>query len=314
MLARIGRDELTDLLRGYGYEPYLRRGRRPDAGAPAAGRDARYRAGANPRDPGRRARDRSADDAKRPRWPMIVLRTPKGWTGPKMVDGKPVEGTWRAHQVPIAEFENPEPPATARSMDAELPAATSCSTSDGKLRRGICRARADRPSPHGRESARQWRRLAASRWRCRDFRDYAVAVPAPGAVRGRGDARARRFLRDVMQANMTTATSACSAPTRPRRTGSRRSTRLSGKTWMAEIERGRRPISPRRRPRDGGAERASLPGLAGGLSADRPARLVLLLRGLHPHRRFDVQPARQVAEGQRGGSRGARRSRRSTIC
>ena len=45
---------------------------------------------------------------KRPRWPMIVFRTPKGWTGPKFVDGKPVEGTWRAHQVPIADFKNPE--------------------------------------------------------------------------------------------------------------------------------------------------------------------------------------------------------------
>src|ERR1700710_24444 len=45
---------------------------------------------------------------KRPRWPMIVLRTPKGWTGPKFVDGKPVEGTWRAHQVPIAELKQPE--------------------------------------------------------------------------------------------------------------------------------------------------------------------------------------------------------------
>ncbi|MDE1152531.1 MAG: hypothetical protein PW788_08340 [Micavibrio sp.] len=44
----------------------------------------------------------------RPRWPMIILRTPKGWTGPKFVDGKPVEGTWRAHQVPIADFKNPE--------------------------------------------------------------------------------------------------------------------------------------------------------------------------------------------------------------
>ena len=53
-------------------------------------------------------RDGAASPPARPRWPMIVFKTPKGWTGPKQVDGLPVEGTWRAHQVPIAEFKNPE--------------------------------------------------------------------------------------------------------------------------------------------------------------------------------------------------------------
>jgi xylulose-5-phosphate/fructose-6-phosphate phosphoketolase len=55
------------------------------------------------------ARSQSETESlERPRWPMIIFRTPKGWTGPKFVDGKPVEGTWRAHQVPIADFRNPE--------------------------------------------------------------------------------------------------------------------------------------------------------------------------------------------------------------
>ena len=69
-----------------------------------------------------------------------------------------------------------------------------------------------------------------------------------------------------------------------------------------------------RRPGHGGAVGAPLPGLAGGLPADRPARPVQLLRGVHPHRRLDVQPAREVAEGHAPRSRGAARSRRSTTC
>ena len=68
------------------------------------------------------------------------------------------------------------------------------------------------------------------------------------------------------------------------------------------------------RPGDGDALRAPVPGLAGGLPADRPARPVQLLRGVHPHRRLDVQPARQVAQGDRATSRGGARSRRSTTC
>src|SRR5262245_44034238 len=101
VLARISREELTDLLRGYGYEPLFVEGNEPAAMHQAlAGTLDRVlveirtiqtnaRADGNPR---------------RPRWPMVVFRTPKGWTGPKFVDGKPVEGTWRAHQVPISDF------------------------------------------------------------------------------------------------------------------------------------------------------------------------------------------------------------------
>ncbi|MGK2942590.1 MAG: phosphoketolase, partial [Immundisolibacter sp.] len=106
ILARIDHDELEALLRGYGHEPIFVEGSDPqvvhqqlavaldDALAQIRAIQAAARAeGANP---------------ERPRWPMIVFRTPKGWTGPKVVDGKPVEGTWRAHQVPIADFKDPE--------------------------------------------------------------------------------------------------------------------------------------------------------------------------------------------------------------
>src|ERR1700723_2809552 len=92
VLARIPEPELIDLLHGYGYHPVFVSGSDPAvlhrelAGARPAGRPADGSAGHGPR------------------WPMIVFRTPKGWTGPKVVDGLPVEGTWRAHQVPIADF------------------------------------------------------------------------------------------------------------------------------------------------------------------------------------------------------------------
>ena len=113
VLARISREELTDLLRGYGYEPHFVEGDDPArvhqslAGTldTILARIRRIQAAARATDP--------PGGAQRPRWPMIVFRTPKGWTGPKFVDGKPVEGTWRAHQVPIADFQQSRASETA---------------------------------------------------------------------------------------------------------------------------------------------------------------------------------------------------------
>jgi len=101
VLARIDDDELADLFRGYGWAPRLVGGDDPTAVHQllAATVDEVVAEIGDIQDGARRPRAR----AGRPRWPMIVLRTPKGWTGPKEVDGLPVEGTWRAHQVPMAE-------------------------------------------------------------------------------------------------------------------------------------------------------------------------------------------------------------------
>jgi xylulose-5-phosphate/fructose-6-phosphate phosphoketolase len=105
VLARIPREELSELLRGYGYEPLFVEGDEPAAMHQAlAGTLDRVLAEIRTI----QSKARGARKPKRPRWPMVVLRTPKGWTGPKFVDGKPVEGTWRAHQVPISDFEKPE--------------------------------------------------------------------------------------------------------------------------------------------------------------------------------------------------------------
>src|SRR5436190_14284309 len=106
VLARIGRDELRSLLEGYGYAPRFVEGDEPAA---------MHELMAATLDEvvdeigGIQSEAREGSTLARPRWPMIVLVTPKGWTGPKEVDGKPVEGTFRAHQVPLAEPRtNPE--------------------------------------------------------------------------------------------------------------------------------------------------------------------------------------------------------------
>ncbi len=106
VLARIEESELIALLTGYGYKPYIVAGDEPAAmhGLMAGTLDAAL---AEIREI--QAKARSGGSTARPAWPMIVLGTPKGWTGPKVVDGKPVEGTFRAHQVPLADVRtNPD--------------------------------------------------------------------------------------------------------------------------------------------------------------------------------------------------------------
>ena len=130
---------------------------------------------------------------------------------------------------------------------------------------------------------------------------------APGAYVQRGHPRARAAT--CATCSGSTRTAGTSALFGPDETASNRLAdvfEVTDRAWGAEIEAGRRPPVSRR-PRDGGAERAPLPGLARGLSAHRPARAVQLLRGVHPHRRLDVQPARQVAEDLPRRSRGAGR-------
>ena len=183
VLARIGDDELDALLRGYGY-----------AAAPTSTGDdpavctscwpPRWttRSTRSRRSSERTARDRGGRPRGRgPRWPMIVLRTPKGWTGPKEVDGLPVEGTWRAHQVPLAEAAHQRgAPGAAGGVDALLPARRSCSTPTGArapsssawLPRGERRLGAN---PHANGG------LLLRDLDLPDFRDYAVAGAASPA-------------------------------------------------------------------------------------------------------------------------------------
>src|SRR5947207_8229055 len=103
LLARIPEDELAALMRGYGHEPFFISIGADDDHVDAHRRFADVLGVALDRIHEIQRAARLDGDGKRPRWPMIVLRSPKGWTGPKEVDGEPMEGTWRAHQVPITD-------------------------------------------------------------------------------------------------------------------------------------------------------------------------------------------------------------------
>ena len=178
VLARITREELEQLLRGYGWTPYFVEGHEPAPmhAAMAATLDTVV---AQIKAIQRDAREHG--NRVRPRWPMIVLASPKGWTGPEVVDGQQIEGTSRSHQVPLTAGHPSRPSAAAGGLVAQLPAR-------GAVRRarrpaaGTGRTRTDRQPPHGRQSARQ-RRHAAAR---------PAAAGFPRLRRRRARARRRR--------------------------------------------------------------------------------------------------------------------------
>jgi len=197
VLARIPEAELAELMRGYGYDPYFVSGDDPTAVHEqlAATLDAVLD------DIARIQHDaRTAPNTERPAWPMIVLRTPKGWTGPKIVDGLPVEGTWRAHQVPLADTHaNAEHRAQLEQwMRSYRPEELFDAT--GQL---IPELQALAPAGERRMSANPHANggLLLRDLVMPDFRDYAVAVAHPAT----GSAEATRvlgtFLRDVIAGN-----------------------------------------------------------------------------------------------------------------
>ena len=196
VLARISREELTDLLRGYGYDPLFVEGDEPAAVHQAlAGTLDRVLASIR----GIQAEARGARHPNRPRWPMVVFRTPKGWTGPKFVDGKPVEGTWRAHQVPISDFEKPEHVAALEAwMKSYRP--SELFDANGKFREEIA---ALAPTGHRRMGANPHANggelLQSLTLPC--FRDYAVKLSAPGAVEAESTRILGQYLRDVFELN-----------------------------------------------------------------------------------------------------------------
>ena len=307
VLARISRQELTELLRGYGYDPHFVEGDDPGTRASKSCRDARQGSVADSRHPERGPRSLGEQALERPRWPMIVFRTPKGWTGPKFVDGKPVEGTWRAHQVPIANFKKPE---HLKQLEDWMRSYRPEELFDerGQFREELAalaptghRRMGSNPHANGGELLQP---LSMPH-----FRDYAVAVPTPGSVKAEATRVLGTFLRDVMKLNLEQAELSALRPGRDRvePAGSRLRSLRQG---MDGRRRGGRHRSQPRRPRHGNAERAHVRGLARGLSAHRTPRPVLVLRSLHPHHRFDVQSAREVAEGQQARFPGASRSLR----
>ena len=197
ILARIGREELEQLLRGYGYTPYFVEGHEPEPmhRAMAATLD---RVIGEIQTIQRDARERGVTE--RPRWPMIVLKTPKGWTGPKEVDGLPVEGTYRAHQVPLSEpTEHPEHlkilEAWMRSYKPE-----ELFDETGRL---IPELRDLAPKGDRRMGANPIANggILLRDLRLPDFSDYGIAIPQPGNVMNEDARTLGTFLRDTIKLN-----------------------------------------------------------------------------------------------------------------
>ena len=196
ILARISRDELESLFIGYGYQPIFVEGEDPEtmhqlmAAAVDAGIEAISEI---------QRRARAGGETTRPRWPMIILRSPKGWTGPKMVDGKKSEGSWRSHQVPFSDMSKPEHvqlleewmrsylPDELFDSNGRLEAEFASLAPAGEQRMGA--------NPHANGG------ILLRDLRLPDFRDYAVAVPRPGGVLGEATRAMGVFLRDVMRDN-----------------------------------------------------------------------------------------------------------------
>ncbi|HUY15270.1 MAG TPA: phosphoketolase family protein [Terriglobia bacterium] len=197
VLARLGREELDQLFRGYGYNPYYVEGSEPETmhQLMAATLDAAL---AEIQFIQRDARAKGF--IHRPQWPMIILRTPKGWTGPKEVDGKPVEGSFRSHQVPLAELSTyPEhvkrleewmrsyKPEELFDKNGSLIAELRELAPKGSRRMGA--------NPHANGGT------LLKDLRMPDFRDYGVAVTKPGAISAESTRILGQFLRDVMKLN-----------------------------------------------------------------------------------------------------------------
>lgn len=197
LLARMSRDELGSLFSGYGYEPLFVEGEEPDAmhHEMAATLDL--------------ALDRIADiktlaqtsrEMSRPRWPMIILRSPKGWTGPAEVDGRRIEGFWRAHQVPITDVRNDEnhrrlleewmrsyEPATLFDEAGRFRPELATLAPEGNLRMGA--------NPHANGGVLK-RDLALP-----DIEELAVNVPHPGGATAGATRVLGEYLRGVIERN-----------------------------------------------------------------------------------------------------------------
>jgi xylulose-5-phosphate/fructose-6-phosphate phosphoketolase len=238
VLARIPEEELLALFEGYGWAPLVVAGDEPGAvhQAFAAALD-----GALDEIDRIRQAAREDGDGERPRWPMIVLETPKGWTGPAEVDGLPVEGTWRSHQVPLAGVrENPE---HLRELDAWMRSYRPDELFDDRGRlvpelaelapEGARRMSAN-PHANGGELLHD---LVLP-----DFREYAVDVPSPAASFSEATRVLGGFVRDVVARNPATFRVFGPDETASNRLGDVFA--VTGRAWEAETRSTDEDLSP----------------------------------------------------------------------
>ena len=231
VLARIPHAELEDLMRGYGYEPYTLDGDDPLSMHQKAAatfdkifdRIAEIQKAA-----------REEGSTERPTWPMLIMRTPKGWTGPKEVDGKPVENTWRAHQVPFSELR--EKPDHLRLLEDWMRSYKPEELFDDK---GAFRPEFADIAPKGRlrmgmnahaNGGLLWQPLKVP-----SFRNFAVHVEQPGATTAESTRVLGKMLHAVMEANKDTKNFRVFGPDE---TASNRLNDViigTGKTWESEV-------------------------------------------------------------------------------
>lgn len=230
VLARIPHEELESLLVGYGYQPYFVEGSEPEA---------MHRKMAATIDvvvteiQTIQRRARTGADTERPRWPMIVLKSPKGWTGPKEVDGYKTEGTWRSHQVPFGELA--EKPEHLKLLEQWMKSYRPDELFDA---RGAPRPELRALAPKGA------RRMGASPHanggmllkdlQLPNYRDYAVSVLKPGATAAEATRVMGYYLRDVMKLNLASRNFRVVGPdeTASNRLGAL--FEVTNRSWMAE--------------------------------------------------------------------------------
>jgi xylulose-5-phosphate/fructose-6-phosphate phosphoketolase len=199
LLSRISHQELEDLFKGYGWTPHFVEGSDPAAMHQLMAATLEQCV-LEIRDIQREAR--SNGTFVRPRWPMIILRSPKGWTGPKEVDGHKVEGFWRSHQVPLAGLQNN--PAHLKQLEEWLRGYKPEELFDqtGRL---IPELKALAPKGPRRMSANPHANggLLRRPLRMPDFRSYAIKLEKPGKISAENTRPLAQFLRDIMRQNMT---------------------------------------------------------------------------------------------------------------
>lgn len=229
VLARISHDELEHLFRGYGYIPYFVEGHDPwklhqlmAATLDAVVQDFRRI----------KTIARRGDAKQRPRWPMIVLRTPKGWTGPKQIDGKRTEDYWRSHQVPMGDMDKP---AHIKILEKWMKSYKPEELFD---KTGRFRSEPAALAPKGthRMSANPHTNggLLLRDLRLPDFRDYAVKVQKPGARDVESTRLMGRFLRDTMKLNMESRNFRLFSPDENNSNRWQDVLEVTDRAWMAE--------------------------------------------------------------------------------
>jgi xylulose-5-phosphate/fructose-6-phosphate phosphoketolase len=234
-LSRISHTELEKLFSGYGYRPYFVEGSDPEIMHPLmAGTMDKVVAEIKIIQDEHRQGSREQKTARRPLWPMIVLRSPKGWTGPKEVDGLKTEGFWRSHQVPIADIASK--PEHLRLLEAWMrsyrpeelfdPEGRFLPELAGLAPRGNRRMGAN---PHANGG------VLLKDLVMPDINNYAVHVPGPGSVLSEPTRVMGNFLRDVMKLNLKDRNFRMVSPDEQASNKLDAVFEVTNRAWMAEI-------------------------------------------------------------------------------